>query len=235
MDSFPQELIDEIIDNIPQTDPLSRCDLSSCSLVAKRWRRRSQQRFFEGISPSSEDDLNVWWSIIPQDPDGIPSYVLLLKIEGVVTWDDPLLLGRVLKNLTSLQQLLIFETRIPDELQDPVLRGEFGKEITTLCLWTSYCALATTMSIILSLPKLEDLVIGNHNTSGEPLSTHLITPQRRSLDSLRLGGDIDEVGEPLAESRLIYRILYLDTHLPITEQLITLSSENLVQLGFGGV
>jgi len=236
MDSLPQELIDKIIDDVPQPNPqLSFFDLLSCSLVAKRWRRRSQQRFFEGISVPSEDVLNRWWKNIPQDSDGIPSYVFVFKIEGVAAWDDPALFGRVLKNLTSLKHLFIFRTRIPDELQDPILRGEFGKEIATLYLWSSSCASATTMSMILAFRNLTGLIIGNHkNTSEEPLSTHLVIPQWGPLVLLRLGGDVDEVGKTLVKSRVISPLISLDTHLDATGELIALSSGVLAELILSG-
>ncbi|KAF9777750.1 hypothetical protein BJ322DRAFT_1095577 [Thelephora terrestris] len=68
MDTLAQELIDEIIDNVP------RQDMPSSSLVARRWRRKSQQRNFELVLFMFEN-LNLWEYNIPQDLDGIPSYV----------------------------------------------------------------------------------------------------------------------------------------------------------------
>ncbi|KAG7444711.1 uncharacterized protein BT62DRAFT_1077489 [Guyanagaster necrorhizus] len=44
MNSFPQEIIDSIIDEIPRTEPFT--NLKSCSLVAKAFRRQAQGNFF---------------------------------------------------------------------------------------------------------------------------------------------------------------------------------------------
>jgi len=225
MDSLPQELIDTIIDN------LSLSSLLSCSLVAKKWRRRSQQRAFDIISFSSEGEVNRWCTDIPQDPDGISSYVRFASFYNIHSWDEPALFGRVLKNLTLLEVLWVFETRVPDELQGPISRGEFGREIAILELASSYCALTTMLSLILSLSKLEGLIIGNHEITSEgPLPTHPVTPQRGPLDILWLGGDVGGVGEALAQSRFISSNLYLDTHIAGIEQLIVLSSDTLVDL-----
>ena len=51
MDSIPQELVDAIIDNVSQSS------LPSCSLVAKRWLRKSQRRILGAISFSSEGEV----------------------------------------------------------------------------------------------------------------------------------------------------------------------------------
>jgi len=232
MDSLPQELLDKIIDNLPQPGFL----FFSYSLVARRWRRRCQQRAFDTISFSSEGNLNRWWTNIPQDVDGIPSYVRFLKIEYITTWDDPALFARVFKNFTSLTILFFFETGIPDELPGLILRGEFGKGITALYIWSSFGPLATTMSTILSLPSLKKLWIKDHKTtSGEPLSTHPATPPGRPLDSLILQGRISGVAESLTKSRVISRHLSLDMDVAGIEQLITISSITVVGLSLYGV
>jgi len=232
MDSLPQELIDKIIDNLPQPGFL----FFSYSLVAKRWRRRSQQRAFDAISFSSEDDLNRWWTNIPQDSDGIPSYVHFLKTQHITTWNDPALFARVFKNFTSLAILFLYETRVYGGLPGLILRGEFGKRITALYLWSSFGSPATTMSTILSLPNLKKLWIKDYKiTLGEPLSTHPVTPPREPLDSLIFQGGTGGVAESLTESRVISRYLSLNMDVPGTEQLIMISSKTVVGLSLYGV
>ena len=77
MDSIPQELIDAIIDYIPQSS------LPSCSLVAKRWQRKSQKRVLGAIAFSSEHEVKRWCTDIPQDSDGISLYVRHVTIEKI--------------------------------------------------------------------------------------------------------------------------------------------------------
>ena len=74
MDSLPQELIDAIIDNVPQPS------LPSCSLVAKRWRQKSQQRVLGTISFSSEHEVKRWCTDIPRDSESPFSYFFPYRV-----------------------------------------------------------------------------------------------------------------------------------------------------------
>jgi len=54
MESLAQELLEAIIDHVP---PTSAC----ChSLVARRWRRRSQQRYFSDLLFTGELEVVRW-------------------------------------------------------------------------------------------------------------------------------------------------------------------------------
>ena len=228
MDSIPQELIDKIIDNIPQSS------LPSCALVARRWRRKSQQRVLDTILFSSEDEVNRWCADIAQDSDGISSYVHHVGVE-VDSWTEPALLTRMLRSLSSLTALSMYKTEIPDELPGHISRGEFGNGITALYLGFSRYTLATVTSMIFSLPNLKELCVEYCEVTLEgPLPTHSVTPQRRSLDSLELHGRWTRIGEALAKSRLTSSRLSLDAHSKTVEQLLSLSSKMVVELELCG-
>ena len=230
MDSLPQELIDTIIDNVPESS------LSSCSLVAKRWRRKSQRRAFDTMSFSSEDKINRWCTDIPRDSDGISSYIHHVSIEDISSWAEPALFSRILDILSSLTTLLVSETEIPDELPGHISRGELGKGITTLYLCFSHCTVTTLASMILSLPDLKELSVEYCGvTLEEPLPAYSATPQRGPLNSLELHGYMEGVGEALARLRLISSHLSLHLHIPDIEQLLMISSETVVKLQLHGV
>ena len=231
MDSIPQELIDAIIDNVPQPD------LPSCSLVAKRWQRKSQRRALRTISFSSEGRVKRWCTDIPQDSDGISSYVRHVIFEEIYSWTEPALPSSLLRSLSSLTTLSINGTEIPDEFPSRISRGEFGKGITVLHLRFLSCTLATLTSMILSLPDLKELCVEDCEVVPEgPLPTHPVTPQRRPLDSLVLrGGDVDEIGEALAKFRFASRRLILGGGITDIEQLLLLSSEMIVELNLYGM
>jgi len=230
MDSLPQELIDKIIDDLP------RSSLLSCSLVAKRWRRRSQQRAFEKFVFSFKDDMDRWCTNISQGPGGLSSYVRHIAFAEIDPWNDPAAPGRVLKNLGSLKTLWICGSAIPDELPAQISRGEFGKEITTLYIDPLPCALAPIVSMILSLPNLKRLHVGAYGTKpGEPLSTQPISLQKGPLDFLEIDRDTCGLGEALAKSRLTSRHLSLGVNAPGVKQLIMRSSETVVGLNLYGV
>ena len=232
MDSLPQELINAIIDNIPGSG------LRSSSLVARRWRHRSQQRAFKCIVIESEHEAHLWCKNISQESDdiSISSFVHFAHFIGIPWWNEPALFGRVLKGLASLTALWVFDTGIPDELQDRISRGELGKEITTLGFLFPLCTHATMMSLVLSLPSLKRLVVqGNGLTSGESPPVHLVTSCGGPLDRLLLRGDVNGVGETLVKSRFMSRRLILDLSIPRAEQLIALSAETVVELQLYGV
>jgi len=120
MNSLPQELIDTVIDNLPLPS------LFSSSLVAQQWRRRSQQRALERIKFLSEAQVGRWCTDFPQDPEGIVSYVHVAGFAGIYSWYDPTIFGRALKNLGSLTELWLSQTKIPDELPGQIeARGDW--------------------------------------------------------------------------------------------------------------
>jgi hypothetical protein len=185
MDSIPQELIDAIIDNVPQSS------LPSCSLVAKRWRRESQRRVLSIIPFSSEDKVNCWCTGIPRDSDSISSYVRHIKIKKIFRWAEPALFGCMLETLSSLTELSLDKTEIPDELPGHISRGEFGKGITTLYLHYTYCTLVTMASTILSLPDLKELTVEVQGRAGRAtlsLFCHTAKATFRLVGATRIHG-----------------------------------------------
>jgi len=228
MDSIPQELIDAIIDNVPLPS------LPSCSLVAKRWQRRSQQRVFATISFSSEDEV-FWYTDIKRDSDRISSYVRHVKINEIYFWHEPALLSRMLGSFSSLTALSIYRTNILDELPGPISRGELGKGITTLNLHYLNYMFSTLTSMILLLPDLKELHIEDcDGVPGGPLPTYSVAPQRGPLDSLELLGRMGGIGEALAKFRFTSRRLTLGMRIAGMEQLLLLSSQTVVELHLYG-
>jgi len=229
MDSIPQELVETIIDNVPESS------LPSCSLVEKRWRRKSQQRVLSTITFSSERKVECWCTDIPRDSNGISSYVRHVTIEEIYFWVEPAILSQMLGSLTSLTTLSIFATQIPDELPGHISRGGFGKRITTLDICVPYCTFATLTSMILSLPDLKELRLEDCEATPEgPLPTYSVTPERGPSDSLKLYGCVDRAGEALAKLRSASRRLSLDVGITNVEQLLLLSSETVVKLELYG-
>ena len=230
MESFPQELIDKVIDNLPHSS------LHSCSLIGRRWRRRSQECLFTVVEFSSERDLVLWYVNIPQGPGGIPSYVRTVRFQDVPTWHEPALFGRILKTFTSMTSLLMVKTTVPqlDELSGSMSFGEFGEKIKLLALTLPQCTVAMIVALVLSFPNLEDFSLTGA-VSEEPLPILPHAPQRRPLVSLRLHAARGGVGTALAQCGLASRKLSLIASDAGVEQLLTLSSEVTTDLELYGV
>jgi hypothetical protein len=229
MESLPQELIDKVIDNLPHSS------LRSCSLVGRRWRRRSQKRFFASIEFSYEHHLVRWWTKIPRDPGGIPSYVRYVRFmfHG---WNKPALFGRVLKTFTSMTSLFMLDTTIPPphELPGSVSFGKFGKKTKVLVLVSPHCTVATITTLVLSLPNLESFFLFGE-ASKRPPSILPHASERRPLAELQLHAAGSGVGITLAQCGLTSRKLSLIASDAGLERLLTLSSEIIVELRLHGV
>ena len=231
MDSLPQEIIDEIIDNLPHSS------LRSSSLVARRWRKRSQQRAFNStIRFRAECMANSWDTDIQSDPGGISSYVQFVGFTHIDGWRDPALLGRVLKKFNSLTTLEISGGGIPNEMVERISRGELGRRLTALHLRSLRCSLSALISIILAFPDLRDLIIHDLRIVKETPSTYSVPPSRRPLDSLLVRGrGSGPVAKALANHRFSSRRLTLDAQPQNIQKLLVVSSLAIVELVLVGV
>ena len=230
MSSLPQETIDEIIDNLP------RSSLRSSSLVAKRWRRRSQQGAFASITFSSESKASGWYEHTHNDPGGIASYVKLAKFCGIAKWADSGLLGRVLRNFTSLKSLWVEKTALPDRILECVSHEKPGKSVIGLRLGYPKCSLATLISTITAFPNLQLLRIDYFKTrSTEAPPAHLVSSQKL-LDHLWVDGCEDGVTQALESLGFrASRCLTLGLQAKRVGTLLSLSSETVVNLTLVGM
>jgi len=81
LNDLPQELLDAVLDLVPQ-----RLQLKECALVGKRWVRRCQERLFERFTLSSERA-----GLVAENQPLLFSYVRTLTLSGVYPkdWMDP--------------------------------------------------------------------------------------------------------------------------------------------------
>ena len=152
-DSLAQEVIYEIINHV------LRQDMSATSLVARCWRRPSQQRNFEFVLFES-DDVIRWEANVPRDTDSIPSYVRHVRFKNSPSRLEPGILSCVLKTFASMISLDIEDINLPppDELAIPVSFGESWKYTTRVTLVRMRDQI-TVISFNFSIPNLKELVI----------------------------------------------------------------------------
>ena len=231
MDSLAQELIDEIINHVP------RRGTPATSLVARRWRRPSQQRHFEFVLFKS-DYVTRWEANVPQDPDGIPSYVRHVRFKHFPLRLEPGILSRVLKVFTSMISLDIDGGRLPppEELTVPVSLGEFGQRVTRLTLNAIIGEPSTVVvSFIFSFPNLRELVISNVPfLPDESPPITLDISQRGPLESLVVLGSMDLSYDYIPLWRFAPRRLSFGPSVRSADLLVGVSSETMVELTLMG-
>ena len=232
MESLAQELLDAIIDHVPPPDA------RSCSLVAKRWQKRSQQHHFSHLTFARECEVVSWYTNIPQDPDGIPSYVQDVEFQTIRLWRDPTLFSRVLKCFSRVRFLTIFETGVTyDELYDVVSSGEFGRQLTSLILLLPLCTPPTLMLLITSFPNLKELIV-NGVAEVSVASTAQTPPdmvwKMGTLELLELSWVRSKVIHSIARCGITSRRINLAVGDGMTEKILANSSEAVVELIFQG-
>ena len=231
MDSLAQELIDAIIDHVPP------CEARSCSLVARRWRKRGQQGYFSNIAFARECEVFRWYTNIPQDPDGIPSYAQNVEFHTISRWAEPTIFGRVLKCFRRVKSLTVYKTTVPPSEVDKVMAcREFGKELTALTLIYPWSTSPTLAQLVLSFPKLQTLVIID-SPNPKPLSPIVQDKawQRGPLQSMKLSGFRGEVNNFLAACGVTSCRIDLYLCDEMVERVIACSSETVSELLLRGV
>ena len=156
MELFCQKLIDMIISRA------SLEDIASCSLVARKWRSTSQRRHFRAITLNQRGIVR-WYTKIPQDPNGIPSYVQVVVLDAVTHCFEPYTLAGLLPSLLNLRDLFVIDTDLT-LLGEPqggnsVSFDHSYQSVTQLWLICNAFALPTFNSLVLSLPNLTTLSI----------------------------------------------------------------------------
>ena len=229
MDSVPQEIIDEIIDNLPHSN------LRSSSLVAKRWRKRSQQRALDKIWIGSGSVVCRWHIDTRSDPGGIPSYVQSANFDGITEWEDPLLFSRVLENFNSLTTLSIAgDTEIPDEVLERISRGELCNRITVVSFRSMRSSFVIPM--IPAFHNLQTLFICDLAPTSRGLKlVHPAPPSRKPLDLLRVAECTSVAVEALVNLHLASRRLIFDVQTENVQKLLVISSMTIVELVLLGV
>ena len=229
MDSLPQEIIDEIIDNLPDSS------LPSSSLVAKRWQKRSQRRGFHKVWFRSESTMNRWHEQTQGEPSGIRSYVQRARFSDIMEWENPALFGCVLGNFSSLRSLRIYNTEIVDGMLEDISRGGLGGRVTTLDLLGLRCSLPRLVSMILAFPNLQDLSIDCTGVLSREAPAYPVSSQRRPLDSLRVIRCRNRIPETVADLQFAPRLLTLDVQTRSIRTLLVRSSVTIVELSLLGV
>ena len=204
---FPQELVDEVIDNLENPR-----DLRACSLVSSKWLERSRRKLFATISLNTWN-FDQWRKNITPGPCGISTYVRSLALRqarSIVSLEPETLMG-IMDHLTSfrrLKSLFLQDVNFEGLFDKPSLTrcfGHFGVSVRSLQLHGIRTDMSTMLFFISLFPNLNCLTISSPLlSSGELEVPEGILPLRGTL---RLSG----IG--VARSTLLQALLLVPLHL----------------------
>jgi hypothetical protein len=166
---FPQELVDEVIDNLAD----SPRDLRACSLVSSKWLERSRRKLFASVSLNTWN-FDRWQRNISPGPNGISTYVRSLALRqarSIVSLDPETLMG-IRDHLTSfrrLNALHLQDVDFDDLFDGPSLTecfGHFGQSVRSLSLHCINTNMSSLLFFITLFPNLNRLSISSPKLTG---------------------------------------------------------------------
>ena len=167
-DRFPQELVDEVVNNLDNPR-----DLSACSLVSSKWLEGSRRRLFEKVSLNTWN-FDKWRRNIPPGPSGISAYVRSLSLRQArsIVSLGPETLMRIMDHLTSfrsLKTLFLQDVNFDELFNGPSLAkcfGHFGSSVRSLHLHGVRTDMGTLLFFINLFPHLNRLTITSPTLTG---------------------------------------------------------------------
>ncbi|KAF9647023.1 hypothetical protein BDM02DRAFT_3117744 [Thelephora ganbajun] len=160
---FPQELVDEVIDNL--NNPR---DLRACSLVSSKWLERSRRKLFANVALNTWN-FDKWQRNIPPGSNGVSAYVRSLTLrqaQSIISLEPETLMG-IMDHLTSfrrLEVLLLHDVNFDDLFDGPSLIrcfGHFGISAKSLHLHGIRTDISTMLFFVSLFPNLDHLTISS--------------------------------------------------------------------------
>lgn len=193
MKDFPQELVDQVIDELFflvgkdncyqgykrfRYGPRAAHGISDYSLVSKAWASSTQKHHFSSLRLDCLDTLEKWRTGIAPDPEGVSRHVRKLVLHG---FDPPDLeeFEEHLRAFTRVQCLTVKDCY--DVLGLPSIMGWFplmGSCLVELRIDDSPATPHTIASLLAVLPMLQTVQIYNLEAPEDADETNTPTPFR---------------------------------------------------------
>ena len=167
MGKLPQEVIDEVIGSIDDTEPNGHPALLACSRVCRSWQRQAQKELFSFVNFTNLEQLRRWERNISLDSE-IPSYVRHLSWVAVALYNeeapDPFLENEFpgcFASFSNLQSLLILSFSLRPLDSDAIERifGHLGHSLHSLRFNTLTTDLEKLCLLVSLLPNLRYLYL----------------------------------------------------------------------------
>lgn len=195
--TFPQELIDKVIESL---DPTDLQTFRACSLVARSWTHTSWANLFRSLSITSWDMLYRWCLNTTAGPNGPGSYVHSLTFDETRgKWITPDFLWTQEQHIRSFKNVVSFTAiglQINYFFDDSLLSQCFGlfshgvKEVRLQHLRGSPRIVA---SFIQQFPKIQRLSVEFYSETWSP------APDREEYTSVGFTGALQLVSDPATD------------------------------------
>ena len=168
MGTFPQELLDAVIDELAD---LGSTDMSDYSTISRQWVARTQKHHFKSIRFRGTKDLRKWCTAIEPDPSGVSRHVRELIFGGINGLDD---FGEHIRAFTNAETVFIFGGHF---LCPPSVAEYFaplGSSLVRLEIQKAPATPHALTSLLAALPHLRKFgahflyIKGNHKTTRLP-------------------------------------------------------------------
>jgi len=161
--TFPQEVIDELIDwvgvgSVGQGDP----HLRSCSLVARTWLQTSRKHLFHSIELTSASSIGSWIRNIPSGEGGVSRYVRKLWLGcNWDQWSQRFPSVEHLRSFTRAEELRLTYWCGGDTTREGVEEafGGFGPSVRCLSISLPRGDASSFLHLLSLFPHLDDLSI----------------------------------------------------------------------------
>ena len=151
--NLPQELLDEIISQIPLGDENS---LRNCSLVAKSWIYPSRRRIFEVIDIWRNADLKLWMDVIQPTNIGILQHVRSIRCLPPDSPRPSAFLRDYSPSFRQLERLTFFSGFLPSLTQIGTCSA-FQHTLSYLRLWLCTVTASAVVTLVNYFPNFAHL------------------------------------------------------------------------------
>jgi hypothetical protein len=152
MRTFPQELVDKVIDELVELN--GPWTIFPYSLISRAWVARTQQYCFKFIYLGDSDDLQRWCRKITPDPAGVSRLAHKLVLEGIDTLEG---FEPHIRAFTRVEDLSIQYSGL---LLSPSVTECFapmGSSVVRLWIGDLETTSRTITSLLVGLPQLRSL------------------------------------------------------------------------------
>jgi len=195
--TFPQELIDKVIESL---DPTDLQTFRACSLVSRSWIHSSWAKLFHSISITSLDMLRRWCLNTTAGPDGPGPYVHSLTFDETHgKWITPDFLWIQEQHLRSFKNLVSFtaiELQINYFFDDSLLSrcfGLFSQGVREVRLQHPRGSPRIVASFIQQFPEIQRLSVEYYSETWSP------APDREEYTSVGFTGALQLVSDPTTD------------------------------------